>query len=317
MNFNIGIDGGGTHTRVRVATVDGTIEAEISVRQTVKFFEIGFDESARRITALIVRAAKKAGAPMNAISGICIGLAGNGRESDQRRLRKDLTVALKKFGISPRKLRLETDAAIALPGALGKRSGVVLICGTGAIAIGRTATNTIVRVGGWGRIFGDEGSGYWIGVQALNAVGKDLDGRGPHTALTNAVFKTFTHVKDREPRVLRSAIASGVIRVEGIAPLVSKSAAAGDTIAKGILRRAADELCDQLAAMHRTNFPNVKNVPLVFHGSVIEHSTVGPLLRRSLQRQLPGAYRVTQPAGSPLDGAIFLLKSRSPSTKRV
>lgn len=311
MKYNIGIDGGGTHTRVRIANGDGVTVSEISVRQTVKFFEIGFEESALRITALIVRAAKKAHAPVNAISGICIGLAGNGRESDQRRLRKHLTGELRKSGISPKQLRLESDAAIALPGALGDKPGVVLICGTGAIAIGRTSKNKIVRVGGWGRIFGDEGSGYWIGVQALNAVGKELDGRAPHTALTNAVFKTFTKLKDREPRVLRSAIASGAIRVEDIASLVSKCAAAGDKTARVILKHAADELCDQLAAMHRSNFRNAKNVPLVLHGSVVEHSTVGILLRRSLQRQLPGAYRVTQPAGSPLDGAISLLHSGS------
>lgn len=306
-HFLAAIDGGGTHTRVRVARADGVTVAEITAAESVKIFDVGFDGSARRIAALIAQTARKAHADVKKVTGVCIGLAGNGRASDQRRLRIVLRPALAAKGIAPRTIIVDTDAMIALCGALGEEHGVVQICGTGAITLGRTIDHAIVRVGGWGKLVGDEGSGYWLGVQALNAAARELDHRAQRTALTDAIFTTFVPRAPREPGELRSAIASGRVQVENIAPLVSSCASQGDRVARAILRRASQELCDQLAAMHRAHFNRRRNVPLVLHGGVVEHSSVGALLRAALRRNIPGAYRVTPPAGSPLDGAIAMM----------
>ncbi|HET9130296.1 MAG TPA: BadF/BadG/BcrA/BcrD ATPase family protein, partial [Terriglobia bacterium] len=64
---------------------------------------------------------------------------------------------------------VETDAFISYVGAIGLEPGILLIAGTGSIAIGRRADGSMIRVGGWGPIFGDEGSGFWIGREAVQA----------------------------------------------------------------------------------------------------------------------------------------------------
>ncbi|HET7153014.1 MAG TPA: BadF/BadG/BcrA/BcrD ATPase family protein [Candidatus Kapabacteria bacterium] len=308
--YLVGIDGGGTHTRIRIADANGKAVIERSVPYTSKFFLLGFDEAAKRITKLIIESAKKKKLPLDVIRGVCVGLAGNGRQSDQDRFRKYLQQSFAGAGIKPRTLRLESDATIALEGLLAGSSGVVLICGTGAIAIGKTKKGEVVRVGGWGRIIGDEGSGYWIGVQALNAIARSLDGRAGKTMLTKAVFDEFTFLKKREPRELRSAIYMGKLAIEKVAPLVSRCAARGDAAAKKILAHAAEELCDQLGAMHRNFFSHEKNVRLVLHGSVLDRSSVGPMLKVLLAKRLPGIYTFQSPYGSPLDGAIRYLGKR-------
>ncbi|HZV11809.1 MAG TPA: BadF/BadG/BcrA/BcrD ATPase family protein, partial [Candidatus Kapabacteria bacterium] len=198
--YLVGIDGGGTHTRIRIADAERRTVVERTVHYTTKFFLLGFEEAAKRITQLIITTAVKKRVPLKSIRGVCVGLAGNGRQSDQEKFRAHLKRSFAAAGLKPRDLRLESDATIALEGLLEGGSGVVLICGTGAIAIGKTDKGEVVRVGGWGRIIGDEGSGYWIGVQALNAVARSLDGRAPKTLLTKAVFDEFPFLKKREPR---------------------------------------------------------------------------------------------------------------------
>jgi N-acetylglucosamine kinase-like BadF-type ATPase len=308
--YFVGIDGGGTHTRIRIVTADKIsrkVIVERSVPYTSKFFLLGFDEAAKRITELVRSTAKGKRVRLASIAGVCIGLAGNGRQSDQEKFRQHLKKAFQAAGLTPRILRLESDATIALEGSLKGGSGVVLICGTGAIAIGKKDNGEVVRVGGWGRIIGDEGSGYWIGVQGLNAVARSLDGRGTKTLLTDAIFGGFPSLKKREPRELRSAIYLGKLNVEQVAPLVTRCAARGDVVAKKILTSAAEELCNQLAAMHKKFFNRKKNVTLVLHGSVMERSPVGKMLRAILAKRLPGAYIIKSQSGSPLDGAIRYL----------
>src|SRR5690606_8774057 len=79
------------------------------------------------------------------------------------------------------------DLHIALAGGTGGRPGVVVIGGTGSVAFGRNAEGREHRVGGWGYLLSDEGSGFWIGREALIAVLHCMDGRGPHTILTDRV----------------------------------------------------------------------------------------------------------------------------------
>ncbi len=310
VQYFVGIDGGGSHTRIRIVTAvreTRTIIAERTVGYTAKFFVLGFTEATKRITELIATTAKKKNVPFESITGISIGLAGNGRQRDQNTFRTYIKKSLHTIAIIPRQLRLESDAVIALEGLLEDRAGVVLICGTGAIAIGRTQTGDIVRTGGWGRIIGDEGSGYWIGIQALNAVARALDGRMQNTMLTDAVFEGFPFMKTREPRELRSAIYLGKLHVERAAPLVTQCAARGDIVAKKILTTAAEELYSQLKAMHELHFRGETNVRLAFHGSILSHSPVGNMLRIRLAKRMKGKYVIQNTPASPLDGAIRLL----------
>jgi N-acetylglucosamine kinase-like BadF-type ATPase len=101
---------------------------------------------------------------------VCAGFAGAGRP-DAKTFYKELLHSL----IPDAQVIVESDAFIALIGAIGVDPGILLIAGTGSIVIGRDKDRSIFRVGGWGPYFGDEGSGFWIGREAIRAVLRSLD----------------------------------------------------------------------------------------------------------------------------------------------
>jgi N-acetylglucosamine kinase-like BadF-type ATPase len=116
------------------------------------------------------------------------------------------------------------------------------VCGTGSIAWGRNAAGEIARAGGWGWHLADEGSGFWIGEQAMRAVMRAYDGRGPATSLVEALSEHFglsqteglvRSVYDRE--YPRQEVALFSVRV-------AAAASAGDEVAREILTTAASEL---------------------------------------------------------------------------
>src|SRR5204862_7320559 len=114
---------------------------------------------------------------------LSIGVAGAGRETE----RNELWQALVSRDLAA-ELVIHSDFSIALDDAFADGPGVLLISGTGSIAYGRGPTGTTARCGGWGPVFGDEGSGAWIGRKALSVVAAASDGREPETALTGAIL---------------------------------------------------------------------------------------------------------------------------------
>ena len=104
---------------------------------------------------------------------------------------------MRRIGYKARVL-VANDALIALVAGVGDDARRGLIAGTGSIAYGRNAANEAARAGGWGYVLGDEGSGYWIGRQALRAVVREADGRGRDTALTPLVLAHFGAARPQE-----------------------------------------------------------------------------------------------------------------------
>jgi N-acetylglucosamine kinase-like BadF-type ATPase len=120
--------------------------------------------------------------------------------------------------------------------------GIVVIAGTGSIAYGRNANLDAARSGGWGHIIGDEGSGYWIGREALSAVVRAVDGRGPVTRLADDVLAHFM-IEDISglPRIVYDRDLPRM-SVAALGPIVQRASGLGDPVATGILERAAAEL---------------------------------------------------------------------------
>ena len=130
----------------------------------------------------------------------------------------------------------------ALAGALGAPCGMVLIAGTGSICFGRDAAGKTARSGGYGHKIDDEGSGYALGRDALAAVVRAQDGRGPRTLLTDLVFAQLKVVDvgglvqfTYDPQTDKKQIAA-------LAPLVARAYEAGDEAAKAVVEKACREL---------------------------------------------------------------------------
>src|SRR5439155_23203721 len=168
---------------------------------------------------------------------ICLGIAGVDRQDEAN----TITAIMRRIGHRSRVL-VVNDALIALVAGARDAPGIVIISGTGSIVYGRNAHGEAARAGGWGHMIGDEGSGYWIGREALTAVMRAGDGRGPATGLTDDIVAYF-HVNDVShlPRIVYDREVPRV-SVAAVGPIVQHAAELGDAVATRVLERAADEL---------------------------------------------------------------------------
>ena len=170
-------------------------------------------------------------------AAVCLGIAGVDRDDEARTVR----AIMRRIGYKSRVV-VVNDALVALVAGAGNAPGIVIIAGTGSIVYGRNARFEAARAGGWGHIIGDEGSGYWIGREALAAIMRAVDGRGPDTRLTEDVLAHF-NIDDtsRLPRIVYDRELPRM-SVAALGPIVQQASDLGDAVASGILERAADEL---------------------------------------------------------------------------
>lgn len=195
-------------------------------------------------------------------------------------------------------VQLTGDAVIAFAAGASEPDGTVLIAGTGAAAAAIHDRRPDREVDGNGWLLGDDGSGFWIGREAVRAVLAELDGRGPVTSLRPLIVKSLLspHPAETEARKTRNEIIRAVnarppVSLARLAPLVSRCASHGDQVALGIARTAVDHL---IAAVQVVRSPR-ETTPIVVTGGVAagDH-LVGALLRQRLAARWPGCVRAVR-----------------------
>ena len=229
----LGIDAGGTKTVCLLADAGGAIICE------------GRGPGANLHTAGELAVEKVLHEAMEAAIGdraimpaaICLGIAGVDRDDEARTVR----AIMRRIGYKSRVL-VVNDALIGLVAGARDEPGIAVNAGTGSIVYGRNAAFEAARAGGWGHMIGDEGSGYWIGREALAAVMRAADGRGPASRLTADILAHFN--VDDESRLPRIVYDRELPRVSvaALGPIVQKVAELGDAVALRTLERAAEEL---------------------------------------------------------------------------
>jgi N-acetylglucosamine kinase-like BadF-type ATPase len=203
-------------------------------------------------------------------------MAGAGREA----VRAELESALGRAEIA-RRVRVGTDVEAGVEDAFGDEPGILLMAGTGSIGFGRAEDGRSGRVGGWGSILGDEGSGYAIGVEALRRIARAVDGRGQGTDLRGRVLARLG-LGDPADLVTWASTATRA-SIASLVPEVQAAAAAGDGIAGEILVSAVEELEGHVHTL-LTNLGPWTQPPTVALGGGLLDAT-GPL-RRPLERVL-------------------------------
>lgn len=279
----IGVDGGGSATRARWTSADGGVLGQGQAGPSA--LSLGIEPAWANIRLAIQRAADDAGLPAwsAADCAVGLGLAGAGMAT---RVEPFLQAA-PAFGL----LHLDTDVAAALQAAHGGGPGVVVIAGTGSIAQSISTDGCRRTCGGWGHGLGDEGSGAWLGLQAVRLAQRMLDGRCAQGSLARAVCSATAGQREAMQRWCVAATAPQFAR---LAPLVFAHAA-HDPSAAALLREAASALAELATAADPS-----QALPLTFLGSIglrlIDH-----LPDRLRQRQLPAR-------GDALDGALALAR---------
>ena len=279
MGFVIGVDAGGSRTRVTVAHSDGeTIATSEREGAAVRPGEI--DRSASIIASAVRDALTTVHPTFGAPRALCAGVAGVGREGERRALAE----ALIRESLADEVL-VVTDAEIALADAFGDEAGIVLIAGTGSIAFGRGPAGEFKRVGGWGPTIGDEGGGLWIARRALSVVTAATDGREPDTSLVGAIL-TAAEIDDVESLIPWAASAN-VSQIASLAPVVVASAEAGDLRANALLGLAAEELVLHVRTLARSLFQDERAaVQVALGGGLLDP---GSALRRRVEHRLKSA----------------------------
>jgi glucosamine kinase len=229
----LGIDAGGTKTVCLLADDRGNILAE--ARGPGANLHVAGELEVEKVFHEVMEEA--IGDRDITPSAICLGIAGVDREDEARTVR----AIMRRLGHRSRVV-VVNDALIALVAGARDAPGVVIIAGTGSIVYGRNASGHAARAGGWGHMVGDEGSGYWIGREAVAAVMRAADGRGPATRLSDDILAHFS-VDDvsRLPRIVYDREVPRM-SVGALGPIVEGAAAVGDAVATRILERAVDEL---------------------------------------------------------------------------
>jgi len=267
--YVIGIDGGGTKTHVLLVGVDGAVVSECTGGPT-QVQTIGPKHSAGILFDLIKECCQKVSCTADALQNVVMGIAGAGRSSD-RTVLSDALIAIssrKKFPL--RNVTIETDARIALEAAFAGGCGIVAIAGTGSIGLYRTEDGKLLRAGGWGRILGDEGSGYVIARDALAAVMRQFDGRSERTELTK---KAMTHFQFGSHDELILKIYHEQIDIASFAPKVFEAVAEHDRVAHSILVKNASDLTELVRVLIMQVRPK-KKLPVALMGGLLESENV-------------------------------------------
>lgn len=193
------------------------------------------------------------------------------------------------------------------------RSGIVALSGTGSDTLMVNDGKQLGAVGGWGPLLGDEGSGYDIGLQAIKAALRDMDGRGEKTALRQLLLDdwelntiwdvVFYLAKDPEYRH----------KIASFTKLVGKAATEGDRMAQRVYEYAAEELVDQTIALIR-RFPDIWNGNVVIMGGAWKsYRGMFDHYKSEMEALYPNA-RVIKPIFEPVVGcAICRLLDNDPN----
>lgn len=293
----IGVDAGGTHTRVMVADESG---ASLATAEGVAgAVRPGHAEASADVIAETVRSALallSESSPEPKL--LCVGAAGVGRDDE----RAALWQALSAREIADDVL-VHTDAMIALDDAFGEGPGILVMAGTGSIAYGRGPTGAFARCGGWGPVCGDEGSGAWLGRRALSVVTAAHDGREPETALTPAILDAL-ELSDVGELIPWAASASPAT-LATLAPVVLAAAQHGDLRANSLVTMAAEELVLHARTLARQLFVDERAAAaLALGGGLLGKQSV--LRKRFLGRlktAVPGAV-VREDDVVPVRGAV-------------
>jgi N-acetylglucosamine kinase-like BadF-type ATPase len=301
----LAVDGGGTKTQALVTDLQGKVLAR-GLGPGSNVHNVGFEQSCKAVTTAIegallqvvgLRSARAGqswrGAP---IAAACFGLAGVDAPEDEAEIARwvrQQTIA--------ERFVVVNDGELVLAGGTPDGWGVALISGTGSVCLGRASDGRAVRVGGWGPLLSDEGSGYEIATQALRAVTRSVDGREQAPGLVSAVLR---HWSLRDPSALIRFVhapTATAAEIAGLAPVVMEQAQRGDAVAKGILQKAAVELARQVTTVIERL--KLSRPPLALAGGMLRGA-----LREAVVREVGAAIvSVTYVADPPL-GAVVLAR---------
>ena len=295
-----GWDGGGTKTEVCLTdgtgrTLSSAVFGPLNPNGTSP------EQVRNTVRQCVDYMAAQAGS-LSAVGGLAVGMAGISNQSAAELLKQELAEA----GWT-RPLLLAGDQEIALAGAV-EGPGMLLIAGTGSVCCGRDPEGRPFRVGGYGHLIDDVGSGWAIGRSILTAVIRAADGRAGATVLTDLVFERLGVRNVGDLITWLYAPETGKREVASLASLLPDALALRDPAAESIARQAAEDLAELAETGWKKSGSG--ECKLVLTGSILlKFPVIREMLGQHLRRTCP-LLQITEPSGSPAEGAAKLARIR-------
>jgi N-acetylglucosamine kinase-like BadF-type ATPase len=275
----LGVDGGGTKTRFLLVDEAGRVLAS-HLEGPAYYLEIGLDGLREMLTRGIGQTLRQGNLREADLTHAFLGLPAYGEDS---KLLADLNAAPAQ-ALPHGRYGCGNDMVCGWAGALAGADGINIVSGTGSIAYGEFAGRN-ARAGGWGELFSDEGSSYWLAREGLRLFARMSDGRSPRGALYEQVRRHFSLASDLD---LCAAIYGQAIAQRSqfaqLSRLVIAAATAEDSAALGLLESAVRELADIVDAVRGgLQIPAEVLIPVSASGGMFQP---GNGLRERLESEL-------------------------------
>ncbi|MEG0693593.1 MAG: BadF/BadG/BcrA/BcrD ATPase family protein [Oscillospiraceae bacterium] len=281
MNCIIGIDGGGTKTYAKAYDLEGNFLGEAKSGSS-NLCSNSYEAVEQNIKLLIKNLMNHC-VDYTPIS-ICIGTAGIRANNGAASIKAIIT---KVTGCE--KVLVLGDMELPIFAHDSTKNAVAMISGTGSIVFARNKNGTCARVGGWGHIVGDEGSGYWLTVKAIQAIMREFDHRGEKTKLTQLFLE---HLNCNSPQDIITLIHGefNKSQLASMAYLLDIAAKEGDLVAASILSQGAELLFELLEASIKTAGFD-EEFAIIFIGGVLQKSEI---INTSIQQYIKNKYPKAQ-----------------------
>jgi N-acetylglucosamine kinase-like BadF-type ATPase len=255
----LGVDGGGTNTRASLVQ-DGRVLAH-GHSGSIKRLRVGAEAAEANLRALLKDVYAQAG-----VSGVAAGSVGVASCSLPGTV-EWITAVLEDFKVE--RIDVVGDEVIALDAAFQGGPGILQIAGTGSNTIGRAPDGSRECAGGYSSRLGDEGSGYWIGVNSIRRALHAYD-RGEPTKILKKVGEIWGTATLED--LVQMGDSTPGPDFAALAPAINKLAEAGDAVAVGVLKQAAADLVDFVLLVRKklkANHPIEGEVPVAWTGGAI------------------------------------------------
>lgn len=297
-----GIDGGGTQSRLGICDEANRLIAQAKGGSTNRY-AVGFDAACDNLRALMQKLKTESGIDVRNCAAGCFASAGMSTEQEIEDFRRFFTAESIRCP-----LYLCNDALAALAGGTGTAEGIIVVSGTGSIAVGLDKNGRTARAGGLGHLIGDEGSGFKIGLDGIKAAATALERRGASTVLAPMLFEHYgvNTVRELFPFLYTTFDKA---RVASFSPCVFQAAQQSDAVAARILTTAAQDLSLLARSVYGALF-NGTAAELVFSGGILEHQDAFAKLTAAYIADALPQVRIIRRRFEPVVGACILARLR-------
>ena len=297
----LGVDGGGSKTAFVLIDASGELLGSHQ-EGPAYYLQTGVEEMRAMLARGILATLAQASLTPAAVDFAFLGLPSYGEDS---RLLATLDAAAAPT-LPPGRFQCGNDALCGWAGALGGEDGINVVAGTGSMAYGEYGGRA-ARAGGWGELFSDEGSGYWVAREALQLFSRMSDGRAPRGRLYEKLGRHFRLAADLDlcaaiygaGRGERSDVAS-------LSGTIAETARSGDAQARALFARAVEELLQMVDAVHgQLQVPGGVRLHVSHSGGMFK---LGDLVLEPLRVRLdasPRGYRFVDARLAPAAGAAL------------